>query len=257
MVAAEDAMLALSAAPTRRQQRGLAERATSTSRATWLPPSGARPSVITFMPRQTKPKPRIAVPTLLAAPRRAKKLTANPAPTSRSENSWILNARSWTVNVVPMSAPRMTPRDWGNESSPAETNPMSIRVVADEDWIMAVTSAPEPTAARRFRVMLVSRWRRWPPAARCSPSPMSCMQYRRSARPPKSASRVIGPAPSRGEPGPARRAVDTGQVRRLIHREDARGRDAAQRAVPEREAPDRGERQPQPVGKVRADDAAM
>ena len=56
-----------------------------------------------------------------------------------------------------MSAPRMTPRDWRKVRRPADTKPMSIRVVAEEDWIRAVTSAPEHTAARRVRVMLVSR----------------------------------------------------------------------------------------------------
>ena len=79
------------------------------------------------------------------------------------------------MSVVPMSAPRMTPRDWRNVISPAETNPMSISVVAEDDWMSAVTRAPAPTAASRFRVMLVSRWRRWPPAARCRPSPDSCI----------------------------------------------------------------------------------
>ena len=127
------------------------------------------------MPRKMKPKPRITCPRLFTRPRRAKKLIAKPAPTRSSESSWTLKARSWTVTVVPMSAPRITPSDCGNVTSPAETKPMSIRVVADEDWMIDVTSAPEATAARRVRVMLVSRWRRWPPAARCRPSPMSCM----------------------------------------------------------------------------------
>ena len=43
------------------------------------------------------------------------------------------NAISWTVNVVPMSAPRMTPRVCRNVINPAETNPISIKVVAAED----------------------------------------------------------------------------------------------------------------------------
>ena len=52
-----------------------------------------------------------------------------------------------------MSAPRMTPSDWRKVTRPAETKPISISVVADEDWMSAVTSAPEPTAARRVRVI--------------------------------------------------------------------------------------------------------
>jgi hypothetical protein len=50
-----------------------------------------------------------------------------------------------------------------------------MRVVAEEDWMSAVASAPEKTAERRVRVMLVRRCLRWRPAARCSPSPQSCM----------------------------------------------------------------------------------
>ena len=53
-----------------------------------------------------------------------------------------MKARSCTVTVVPMSAPRITPSDWGNVTRPADTKPISISVVADEDWMIEVTSAP-------------------------------------------------------------------------------------------------------------------
>jgi hypothetical protein len=174
MVAAEDPMAALRAAPVRRPKNGLAESATTTPWTSGSPASGLRPSLITFMPRKMKPSPRIAIPTLRAAPRRAKKVTANPPPTSNRANSWTLKASSWTVTVVPMSAPRMTPRDCRKEIRPADTNPISIRVVAADDWTRAAVAAPAPTEARRLRVTLVSRRRRCPPAPRCRPSPMSC-----------------------------------------------------------------------------------
>ena len=74
-----------------------------------------------------------------------------------SARSWTLKARSCTVNVVPMSAPRITPRDCRKVTRPADTKPISMRVVAEEDWMSAVASAPERTAASRVRVMLVSR----------------------------------------------------------------------------------------------------
>ncbi len=79
------------------------------------------------------------------------------------------------MKVVPMSAPRITPSDWRKVTSPADTKPISISVVAEEDWMSIVASAPENTADSRVRVMLVRRCLRWPPAARCSPSPHSCM----------------------------------------------------------------------------------
>src|SRR2546426_400868 len=58
---------------------------------------------------------------------------------------------SWTVNVVPMSAPRMIPSVWGKVISPAATKPISITVVAADDWMIAVTAAPAATAVSRFR----------------------------------------------------------------------------------------------------------
>jgi hypothetical protein len=69
----------------------------------------------------------------------------------------------------------MTPSDWRKVMSPAETKPISMSVVADEDWMRAVTRAPAATADSRVRVMLVRRWRRCPPDARCRPSPDSCI----------------------------------------------------------------------------------
>src|SRR5437016_1249895 len=65
-----------------------------------------------------------------------------------------------------MSAPRMMPSVWRKVISPAETKPMSISVVAAEDWMIAVTAAPEATAIGRWRAMPVSSERRRPPAAR-------------------------------------------------------------------------------------------
>ncbi len=82
---------------------------------------------------------------------------------------------SWTVNVVPMSAPRMIPSVWRNVISPADTKPMSMSVVAAEDWMMAVIAAPDRTECHRLRDMTVSSVLRRPPAARCSASPLRRM----------------------------------------------------------------------------------
>ncbi len=157
MVATDEAIPALKMAPTRSPRPALLDRARSTWRARALSATGATASVMTRMPRNTRPNPSTTCPRLLASPRRAKNVRAKPAPTRRRAASWTLKARSCTVKVVPMSAPRMTPSDCRKVRRPADTKPMSIRVVAEEDWISAVTSAPEHTAARRLRVMLVSR----------------------------------------------------------------------------------------------------
>ena len=175
MVAAEEDMPALNTAPRRRPRPAFADRATSTWRARPLSVTGVMASVMRRMPRNTKPKPRTACPTLLTSPRRPKKVSPNPAATSRRARSWILKARICTVRVVPISAPRMTPSDCRKVMRPADTKPMTISVVAEEDCSSAVASAPEDTALSRVRVALVSKCRRWPPAARWSPSPQSCM----------------------------------------------------------------------------------
>jgi len=59
--------------------------------------------------------------------------------------------------------------------SPAETKPMSINVVAADDWMIAVTAAPDATAIKRWRAMPVSSQRSRPPAARCRLSPLRRM----------------------------------------------------------------------------------
>jgi hypothetical protein len=87
----------------------------------------------------------------------------------------ILNAISCTVSVVPMSAPRITPSVWRNVMRPAATKPMSITMVADDDWMMPVMVAPEAIARMRLRDMPVSRLRSRLPAARCRPSPVRRM----------------------------------------------------------------------------------
>src|SRR5437773_1956882 len=55
---------------------------------------------------------------------------------------------SCTVNVVPMSAPRITPSVWRNVMRPAATKPISMSVVAAEDWMIAVMAAHEPRGLR-------------------------------------------------------------------------------------------------------------
>ena len=83
------------------------------------------------------------------------------------------NAISWTVSVVPMSAPRMTPSVCRNVIRPAATNPISIRVVAADDCRSAVAAAPETTARIRRRDSPVRRLFKREPSTRWSASPLS------------------------------------------------------------------------------------
>ena len=202
---------------------GLPARATSTWRVSSLAASGARPSFITFMPRKMKPKPRSAWPRFFAVPRRAKKPIAKPMPISRSENCCTLKARSCTVKVVPMSAPRMTPSDWRKETRPADTNPISIRVVADEDWVSAVTRAPEPTAVRRLRVIVVTQVAEMPAggALQAFADELDAVEQQGEAAEEGEQGHRRGP-PSRVERGRAGADLDPREMAHVVHRQDAR-----------------------------------
>ena len=78
----------------------------------------------------------------------------NPAAIIASEYSVMLNAMIWAVTVVPMFAPMMTPIDWVKVMSPALTNPTTMTVVTDEDWMTAVISAPDNAPVKRLVVSL-------------------------------------------------------------------------------------------------------
>ncbi len=125
---------------------------------------------MSFIPRNRKPKPRIAWPMYLIVPPKAV-YRSHPRNTTSGAYPSRLNARSCTVTVVPMSAPRMTPIVCRRLSRPAEAKPTSMTVVALEDCRTAVTPAPTRSARNRSPVRVERTWRNRVPAARCSPSP--------------------------------------------------------------------------------------
>ena len=67
-------------------------------------------------------------------------------------NAVSLSAMSWVVTVVPIFAPNITPSDEVNDMSPASTSPIVITVVAVEDWMSAVKSAPIKVPRRGVEV---------------------------------------------------------------------------------------------------------
>ena len=99
-------------------------------------------------------------------------MVVKPRPINSGAASVTRKAISCTVNVVPMSAPRITPSVWRNVMRPAATKPISMSVVAADDWMIAVIAAPETTARIRLRDSPVKRLRRRPPSARWSASPL-------------------------------------------------------------------------------------
>ena len=81
-----------------------------------------------------------------------------PAATSTNEYLVTLKAMIWAVMVVPISAPMMMPIDCDSDSSPAEMNPTTRTVVTEEDWMVAVITAPVRTPLKRLLVIRASRF---------------------------------------------------------------------------------------------------
>lgn len=86
---------------------------------------------------------------------------------------WIpVRLKIHEVTVVPILAPMMIPTTWDSFMIPEFTKPTTITVVAEDDWITAVTPIPRRTALMGLEVS-VSRIRSsFPPATFASPSPI-------------------------------------------------------------------------------------
>ena len=90
------------------------------------------------------------------------------------------------VAVVPMLAPMTMPTALESCMIPALTKPTTMTVVAEDDWITAVTSAPSSTPLMGLEVSLPKMVSRRLPATRFSPSPSRLMPNRKKASPPSS-----------------------------------------------------------------------
>ena len=100
------------------------------------------------------------------------------------ELSIPVRLKSQDVTVVPMFAPMMIPIAWESFMIPEFTKPTTITVVADEDWITAVTPAPSSTALNGFDVRLSKIRSNFPPDIFSRPPPITLIPYRNIARPP-------------------------------------------------------------------------
>ena len=81
-------------------------------------------------------------------------------------------ARIWAVMVVPMLAPMMMPMARSSLRMPELTSPTTMTVVAEEDWMTAVISAPSSTLLKMLEVILVRMISSLEPASFSSPDPM-------------------------------------------------------------------------------------
>ena len=143
-----------------------------------VPASRFRP----FLTNKTKITPTIAITganEVGLASRRKKLLLSIP-----------VRLNSQEVMVVPILAPMITPIAWESFMIPEFTNPTTITVVADDDWMTAVTPAPRSTAPSLLLVRFSNTLSSLPPESFSNPSLSRCIPYRNSARPPKSEIRL-------------------------------------------------------------------
>ena len=90
------------------------------------------------------------------------------------------------VAVVPMLAPIMMPMAFVSFIIPELTKPTTITVVAEEDWMAAVTTVPKRMPLKVVEVSLPRMVSNLLPATRFSPSPSKDIPNRKKAKPPKS-----------------------------------------------------------------------
>ena len=95
--------------------------------------------------------------------------TRTPRNKMTGATSVRLNETSCAVIVVPIFAPKIIPTAWVSSISPAFTKVTTITVVAPDDWMIAVKSAPKSTATYLFFEIAVKIERSFAPAAFCKP----------------------------------------------------------------------------------------
>ena len=94
---------------------------------------------------------------------------------------------SQPVAVVPMLAPIMMPMALVSFMMPELTKPTTMTVVAEEDWITAVTSDPSRTPRKVVEVSFSRMISSLLPATRLRPSPSRDIPNRKKPRPPNRA----------------------------------------------------------------------
>ena len=176
-------MMAVKMVPVRMPTRGLEKVETRFTKASESR-RGSIAALIMSMPMNRIPRPPRMLPmwwtlgffkkTIRAMPTKA--ISGARTPTSR--------AISWPVMVVPMLAPIIIHTAWRRVIMPELTKPTTMTVVAEEDWMTAVMTAPTSTPSRRLEVsfsrMLFIRL----PAAASRPELIICIPWRNRAKPP-------------------------------------------------------------------------
>ena len=158
---------------------------------TWLSCRGFMESLIIFMPMKRMPSPATICPQYRTDGLLINTTRATPTKASSGAMTPTSRAMSCPVMVVPMLAPMMIHTACRRVIMPEFTNPTTITVVAEEDWMTAVMPAPTSTPKIRLEVSRSKIRFIWLPAAASRPELIICMPYRKSARPPSSESAFV------------------------------------------------------------------
>ena len=131
--------------------------------------SGAIALFIMEIPTKSIPKPKMMEP--ISRTRCFLKNRYKIAPANKISGAYALKLKavSCAVIVVPILAPIMTPMACVRLRSPELTKPMTMTSVAEELWIIKVTSTPTATAIKRLLVAFSRMTRSLSPAALRSP----------------------------------------------------------------------------------------
>ena len=182
--AEDDWMIAVSTAPATTPRIGL-ENFTSIPVNSGTSARGSTAPLMAFIPYIRIANPTKIAPTSFFFWLFVNMIRTTPISARIGENdvglkSWIIKLSLWIpvrlkiheVTVVPILAPMMIPTTWDSFMIPEFTKPTTITVVAEDDWITAVTPIPRRTALMGLEVS-VSRIRSsFPPATFASPSPI-------------------------------------------------------------------------------------
>jgi len=120
---------------------------------------------------------------------RFENINGNPTPISGNAKALIftlkpINDMIHAVTVVPILAPIITPIDSTRDNNPALTKLTTITVVAEEDWITAVTKTPVNTPNTLFDVIAERIFLRLLPATFCSASLINFIPKRKRTSAP-------------------------------------------------------------------------
>ena len=159
--------------------------------------SGSTAELMAFIPNINTAKPSKMLPTSLCLSFLDDIIKSSPIIARIGENDvgfsiWIKKLllsiperlKIHDVIVVPTLAPMIIPTAWDNFMIPEFTKPTTITVVAEDDWITAVTPAPSNTALIGFDVSFSRIFSSLPPETLVRPSPITFIPYKNRARPP-------------------------------------------------------------------------